>query len=99
MTGDELSLLLFLETRAVDHGGKVQTAHMNESDFEIADAWHKSGFVQFGRVRHRDITAGGSHWVRLSEAAWEAAHTERRARAKRMWAKRAWQTAAEKNAA
>src|SRR6266852_5007231 len=83
MSKDELSLLLFLETRAVDHGGKVQTAHMNAGDFEIAKKWNKKGFILFGRVRHRDITQGGSHWCQLSEAAWEAAHAERKTRAAR----------------
>jgi hypothetical protein len=30
MTSDERNLLLYLETRAVDYGGIVDTKHMNE---------------------------------------------------------------------
>lgn len=43
MTSDERSLLLYLETRAVDHGGKVDAQHMNKEDFDIAKKWMKKG--------------------------------------------------------
>ena len=37
MTSDERNLLLYLETRAVDHGGLVDAKHMNKEDMEIAE--------------------------------------------------------------
>jgi len=41
MTKNERSLLLYLETRAVDYGGIVDTRHMNQDDMEIAKEWNK----------------------------------------------------------
>lgn len=38
---DEKSLLLYLETRAVDCSGSVDTRHMNTSDQKTAAAWHE----------------------------------------------------------
>lgn len=96
MTKDERSLLLFLETRAVDHAGKVQTAHMNADDFKIAASWDKTGFIKFGRVAFEDVNKFGSHWCSLSEEAWALAASERKARAGRTWTKRTWKTADEK---
>lgn len=92
MTRNELTLLLYLETCAVDYGGKVEARRMNEAEFEIVEGWKATGFVQFGRVYAREIqrakalriTRQETHWVVLSEAAWQAAHTERRARCARM---------------
>jgi len=98
MSDDEKSLLLFLETRAVDYDGRVKTAHMNKEDFEIAERWNKDGFVQFGRIRASDINNDGSHWVRLSDQAWISAHSLRQERGKRRWDKRRYQTTAEKQA-
>jgi len=96
----ELSLLLYLETRAVDHGGLVETSHMNEEDDEIAKRWNEEGFIKFGRVysKHVKKTAYGaaSRWVQFTEEAWEEAHKERKARADRMWEKRSWLKSDEK---
>jgi len=36
MTRNEKSLLLYLETRAVDNAGIIQTQHLNVDDMEIA---------------------------------------------------------------
>ena len=90
MSKEERSLLLFLETRAVDYGGRVNAVHMNADDFEIAEKWDKDGFIGFGRIVFRMINSDGAHWVKLSEEAWKLAHEERRARAKRMWESRQW---------
>jgi hypothetical protein len=88
LTKEEKSLLLYMETQAVDYGGKLESARMNDADFEIAKHWNDSGFVLFGRIAAHDIvTRGGiarSHWCVLSDAAWTAAHTERRARCQRL---------------
>jgi hypothetical protein len=100
LTDDERSLLLFLETQAVDYCGKVGMVHVNADDLEIMTRWRKDGFVQTGRIRSADHLPSdesrGAHcWVRLSDEAWRMAHEERRARADRVWARRTWKTTAE----
>ena len=99
MTKDERSLLLFFETCVVDRAGQVPAEKMNGDDHKIAARWKEEGFVDVGRI----ASSGGKLpirglWVTLSEEAWDAAHKERRARAKRMWAARSWLTAEEKRA-
>lgn len=83
MTSDERSLLLYLETRAVDHGGKVDAQHMNKEDFDIAKKWDEEGFVKFGRIRFHSIV-DGSRWCELSDEAWNLAHAERKAKCARI---------------
>jgi len=88
MTKTELSLLLYLETRAVDHGGAVDTRHMNEEDAAIAGRWNRSGYLQFGRMSSKDIKERGiTHWCFMSDQAMADAHAERKARAARTFAK------------
>jgi hypothetical protein len=98
MTKDERSLLLYLETRAVDRGGLVQTPQMNADDFAILETWKASGFVEFGRLTRASIEKlrGSTHWVRLSEEAWKLAHEERRARCERLYTSKTWETTDEK---
>lgn len=98
MTKEERSLLLYLETRAVDHGGLVTTPQMNADDFAILDRWNESGFMEFGRLTRASIEklCGSTHWVRLSETAWKLAHEERRARCERIYGSRNWETTEEK---
>ncbi len=95
MSNDERSLLLFLETRAVDYGGRVNTKHMNKEDFSIAKTWDKEKFISFCRIVLRDVNKDGTHGVKLSEEAWNLAHKERRARFERLWARRNWITTKE----
>lgn len=90
MSKDERSLMLYLETRAVDHGGRVDTRHMNKEDFDIVKRWNDQKFIGFGRIVSRFITNQGSHWVKFTEVAWKIAHQERLARSVRMWEKRKW---------
>ena len=97
-TKEQRSLLLYLEARSVDNSGRVDGQHMNGDDFEQAAAWHDAGFIGFGRIASEDCSEYGSYWVTLSDAAWEAAHRERRASAERMLAKRNYRTTAEKRA-
>jgi hypothetical protein len=89
MKKEELSLLLFLETCAVDYGGRVDSRRMNKEDFAIVDEWKKSSYVLFGRIYSKDIT-DSSHWVELSNVAWNDAHAERKARFNRINEKRTW---------
>jgi len=82
------SLLLYLETRAVDYHGRVDFRHMNEEDVAIANRWSREGYIQFGRIRSDDVTLQGSHWVVLSERAWQDVHALRKDRAERGWVAR-----------
>ena len=90
MTKDEKSLLLFLETRQVDYGGRVNLQHMNDDDMEIAERWNKEGFVGFGRIVRRNHNSDGTHWCRLSKEAFKIAHEIRIERAERMWQNKTW---------
>lgn len=84
------SLLLFLETRAVDYGGKVDLQHMNSADMAQAREWHKKGFLRFGRICLDNNSRKCSHWVELTDKSWKLAHEERRARNERMDTARKW---------
>lgn len=96
LTRQALSLLLFLETRAVDYGGRVNGRHMNEQDFALAKKMASDGLIGFGRIVARDCNRDGAHWVTLTPEAWEAVHGERKARAARMWESRRFQLTSEK---
>lgn len=86
MTKDERSLLLYLESRAVDAGGVVDGAKMNAEEFALAEVWKEEGFLTaWRRVPFDSITKRNeSQLVELSDEAWQLAHQERLARAKRM---------------
>ena len=102
LTREQLSLLLFLECRATDHGGLVETPHMNESDIEQAAKWTADGFLAFGRLTSASIRSlhGSTHWVTLSDEAWRLAHEERKARHARIYSRRTWvKTSETRNAA
>lgn len=49
-TRDERNLLMYLETRLVDHQGLVNELQMNDEDRAIARRWNEEGFLQYGRV-------------------------------------------------
>lgn len=87
MTKAERSLLLFLETQAVDHGGQVTSVSMNGEDHAIARQWAIDGFLRFSRMRS-DLIPDGlmakyAHVVELTPFAFECAAMERRRRAER----------------
>lgn len=97
MTKGQESLLLYLETCAVDHCGRVDLRHMNNDDFEQARKWHEEGFIEFGRIEPRDRELRrGANWVRLPAGAIAMAHRLRRERAERGWQGRSYMTTAEK---
>lgn len=97
LTKNQASLLLYLECRAVDNGGRVRASQMNADDFEQAEAWAKNGFIEFGRIASNYLDeSAGNYWVTLSEEAWKCVHAERRARANRAWDRRQWITTEEK---
>jgi len=93
LSRQQLSLLLYLETCAVDHTGLVDQRKMNAADFRKANEWNKSGFVKFGRICSKDIgwLMPYTHWCEFSEDAWTATHSERKARANRLLKNRDWQ--------
>jgi len=99
MDREERSLLLYLETRAVDHAGAVATPHMNRDDMVQAKLWSISGFIEFGPIAPRDHRRlKAKWWVRLSARAWELAHQERKARAQRTWKSKSWEKATKEEA-
>lgn len=90
LTKDQKSLLLYFESCTVDYGGKVDLRRMNEDEIYIAKQWDKQDFIQFGRIKFSDIVGHNTHYVFLSENAWNLAHEERRARFNRLNEKRNW---------
>lgn len=90
ITNTEKSLLLYLETRQHDYGGRVNTDHMNKEDYEIAKKWDEAGFVRFGRIVLRNHNRDGTHWCKLSDEAFKLAYELRREKADRMWENRTW---------
>src|SRR5580692_11021328 len=94
MSKDERSLLLFLETCAVDRGGKVDIRHMNEVDIAISNEWTSTAFVKFGPIYSEDFKESRySYYVLLSSDAHELSAKLRVDRANRMWSKRKYRTA------
>jgi hypothetical protein len=85
---DERSLLLYIETCAVDNGGLVHCQKINQDDREILKRWDEQGFVSFSRITFASLQLlKDKHYtdlVRLSDEAWKLAHEERRARSVRM---------------
>ncbi len=98
---NERSLLLYFESRAVDHSGAVHTQHMNAEDMQLAALWHDNGFVRFGRISSDclPMPSGSTHWCELSESAWLLAAEERRSRYLRGFANRRWTSTEEKRSA
>lgn len=96
LSNGERSLLLYLESRAVDYDGRMSRDHMNTDDDAILERWVEAGFVVHGRIIAADANINGCEWVRLSSRAMSLAQEERRARAARLWKNRGYMTTAEK---
>ena len=97
MTREEASVLLYLETCAVDHGGMVDRRRMNADDFRIAEQMQDAGLLRFGRMLMCAIREVGkhypcSHWVELLEPGWENVAILRRRRAERNLMDKSWRT-------
>lgn len=85
LSREQKALLLFLETQAVDHGGRIFCASMNKDDWDIFHNWVADGFIEGGRIKTAfGFTKERHQWVRLSDNAWRLAHEERKLRAARM---------------
>lgn len=85
MSREERSLLLYLETRAVEKRGIVASSHMNKEEIAIAMGWAEVGFIRFARMKAEFLEEEsiGDHVVELSDIAWRCAALERRRRAAR----------------
>lgn len=81
------NLLVYFETRCVDHGGGVDPCHMNEEDMGLANQLIGEGLVsKFVRLAGRFIMEHGEHdrrryFVELTPDGYAAAHRERIRRA------------------
>jgi hypothetical protein len=96
MTRDERALLLYLETREVDHSGRVDGRRMNKADHDTAERWNREGFVRFGRIVAADRSEAGCHWCELSDEAFALAHAARKERAMRSRESRPFMTTDDK---
>lgn len=88
MTRPERSLLLYLETRAADYSGKINSCHLNKDDFAICERWHEMGYIRFARLKTDYCENKGrydkiTHLVILSPTAIADAHELRTARINR----------------
>lgn len=74
----ERSVLLYLESCAVDRGGLVEEQRMNGDDMDAIMPWMLSGFIVFKGLQE-DIRTS-THYVELSEDAWRIAAEARKMR-------------------
>jgi hypothetical protein len=98
LSKEQAILLLYLESRAVDHGGLVDACRMNDNDFVLVAKMAETRFVDWGRLASEDCRAGARYWVVLSDLAWVTAAHLRRSRADRMYSRRTWRSTEEKRA-
>lgn len=96
---DKINVLLYLETRLVDHVGRVDTRRMNGADEAAIEQMVEVGLITFGRICSADVNETGSHAVTFTEEAWRYAHGFRKARADKAAAGRTYRTTAEKQKA
>lgn len=91
MTHKEESLLLYLESRAVDYSGRVDVSRMNQQEMVLARKWDEEGFVQFGRIKFEDCQSNKfESYCHLSPGAYALAAEKRRERAERGWAQKGY---------
>ena len=89
MTRDERSLLLYLETCAVDQGGLAEGRRMNKEDHEAAKKFAELKLAYLYRVpatilfddNLEQVLRKYTHWVTLTPAGFELAHRLRVRRA------------------
>lgn len=98
LTNGQGRLLMYLETRAVDHAGRVNGQHMNAEDFADAKFLENEGLIKFGRICSDHVNSDGANWVEMLDPAWEYVSKLRRAKSVRMFTARTWMSTAEKRA-
>lgn len=91
MSKDERSLLLYIETVAVDNGGLIDNRKINDVDRKILKKWNDEEFIYWSRITWESLQKLVNHYtstlVRLSKDAWKLAHEERIERSMRMSSK------------
>lgn len=84
----EISLLLYLESRLVEHGGTVVFKKIRQEERRILQKWIDDGFIFFGDIKPEDIRNFDGFqvdkWVLFSPQAWRVARRERFRRAMRL---------------
>lgn len=98
LSKNEKSLLMYLESRLVDHYGRVDMQRVNEDERKIIEKWSDGGFIKFGRIALKDAKRDGACWVQFTDQAWTVAHFARREMADRLWEHRGYMTTDEKRA-
>lgn len=84
LTKEEKSLILYIETRAVDHDSMIDTKQINATDEQILKKYHNEGWIKYGRVHsNHAIKTGKGMYVLLSDELFEIAAELRKQRAKR----------------
>lgn len=93
----EQSLLLYLETCAVDFAGRIDQERMSDTDRRIAERWAEEGYIRYGRVKGYAPSKPSvrTHWCELSEHALNDAHILRRLRIERGLRNRVWKRVGE----
>ena len=89
------SLLLYIETCAVDYIGTIDRKKINDEEFEQLEEWKKTGFLKvFERIYSKKIlkiqktsSRVPTHICKLSRRALRQAQRERRTRIERTWKK------------
>ena len=81
----EKSLLLYLETCAVDYG-TVEPIRMNKDDWDVVKVWNHLGYINLKRRKLNDIPkhSARTHFITLSDETFDEAHQLRRERAERL---------------
>lgn len=73
-TKDHWSFLLYIETRSVDHDGRIDPRHVNDADRDAAEDMESDGLLLWHGTGLNPIFS-------LTDAGWAVAHEMRRARA------------------
>lgn len=91
----ETDFLLYLESRLVEHRGRLRADQMQPEELLLAQRWSDSGFLCFTPLRADEVDYSRSHpethRVSFSEHAWATAFNARRARAILSRTPAAWQ--------
>ncbi|MBR8434795.1 hypothetical protein KDW37_28950 [Burkholderia cenocepacia] len=88
LTKVERSILLYAETCCVDAGGLLEGKRMNADDMTALRKFADAGILSFGRIPFHLLASLSSlrqptHWITLTDDAWQLAHALRRQRAAR----------------
>lgn len=89
LTKVERSIILYAESCSVEYGGLLEGMRMNEHDLVALRKFEEAGILSFGRCPAallEPLSAYGrkpTHWITLTDDAWNLAHALRRQRAAR----------------